>query len=441
MLRTLCIATTLSAAAALAQTPLSLTDAVRMALDRHPSLEAAKAQIQAAGSRVERARAARLPKVGWTESFQTSNNPVFAFGSLLNQRRFSEANFRIDSLNSPGFVNNFQTVVSAEQSLYDGGAVKAQIRAAGLGKEIEEERRKGMAMQRIAAVAQRYHAVWLAEEALAVAEGAQKSAEADLERAEAVRAAGMNTDADVLSIRVHAAAVREQVIERGEDVRVARASLNEAMGVGLETTYQLTTPLSARTPAPPALQLAASRPDLRSAALAGEAAAAQKDAARSALYPQVALRGVFEADRGRFVTQAGANWFAGVTVRWNLFNGGADKRAVDEASHQIAAAQAGARQARQAAELELRQAEANLRAATDRIAVTGAAVQYAEESLRIVKNRYAAGLATVQDLLRNESALLDARNRRVRALYDQRLAAVVAELAAGTLTGDSDVLR
>ena len=96
------------ALAAAAQSPLSLGEAVKTALDKHPSLAAAAAQLEAAGSRVEQARAARGPRVSWMESFQTSNNPVFAFGSLLNQRRFSEANFRIDSLNSPSFVNNFR---------------------------------------------------------------------------------------------------------------------------------------------------------------------------------------------------------------------------------------------------------------------------------------------------------------------------------------------
>ena len=43
-------------------------------------------------------------------------------------------------------------------------------------------------------------------------------------------AAGMSTDADVLSIRVHLAGMREQVLERQQDVAVARAALNEAMG-------------------------------------------------------------------------------------------------------------------------------------------------------------------------------------------------------------------
>ncbi len=427
--------------AAMAQTPLSLGDAVKTALEKHPSLAVAAAQIDAAGSRIEQARAAKGPRVGWMESFQSSNNPVFAFGSLLNQRRFAEANFRIDSLNSPGFVNNFQTMVTAGQTIYDGGAVKAQVRVAEVGRELSVEQRRALQMQRIAVVAQRYHAVWLGSEAGKTALAAEKSALADLERAESVRAAGMSTDADVLSIRVHLAAMREQTLDRRQDIRIARAALNEAMGVPIETEFELTTPLAGMTKTPVAKTVAASRPDLRQAELQRQASEAQGAAARSALYPQIALNGVFEADRGRFITQAGANWFAGVTVSWNLFNGGVDRRRIDETAQLTTAARAGERQAAQAAQLELRQAGAALAAASERIGVAEAGVEYARESLRIMKNRFNAGLTTVHELLRNETALVEAETRRLRARYDQRVAAVLVELAAGTLTEASDVLQ
>ena len=66
-----------------------------------------------------------------------------------------------------------------------------------------------------------------------------------MERAEAVRAAGMSTDADVLSIRVHLAAMTEQRIVRTAAVEVARAALNDALGLPLETAQTLSTPLAA----------------------------------------------------------------------------------------------------------------------------------------------------------------------------------------------------
>jgi outer membrane protein len=65
----------------------------------------------------------------------------------------------------------------------------------------------------------------------------------------------------------------------------------------------------------------------------------------------------------------------------------------------------------------------------------------AEESLRITKNRYDVGMSTVTELLRNETALLDTRTRRLAAVYEQRIAAANLEFATGTLTRDSNVLQ
>ena len=65
----------------------------------------------------------------------------------------------------------------------------------------------------------------------------------------------------------------------------------------------------------------------------------------------------------------------------------------------------------------------------------------AEESLRITQNRYEAGFNNVTDLLRTETALLEAQTRQLAAVHDQRIAAAALELAAGTLTADSEVLK
>jgi outer membrane protein TolC len=73
--------------------------------------------------------------------------------------------------------------------------------------------------------------------------------------------------------------------------------------------------------------------------------------------------------------------------------------------------------------------------------VAKAAVAAAEESLRITRNRYEAGMSNVTDLLRNETALLESRTRYLAAVHDQHIAATMLELAAGRLTPDSEVLR
>jgi outer membrane protein TolC len=186
---------------------------------------------------------------------------------------------------------------------------------------------------------------------------------------------------------------------------------------------------------------AQNRPELRGAELAARMAGQQQAAARAALRPQVGLRGAFEANRQEFVRKAGANWLVAASLRWNLFNGYADRARLAEAGAAVQTAQAQQREATQGVRLQVYKAWADARAAQERVTVASAAVAQAEESLRITKNRYDAGLTTVTELLRTETALLDARTRRLAAIHDQRLAAAHLELAAGTLSPDSEILR
>jgi outer membrane protein TolC len=106
---------------AAAQGPMSLKDAVRIALDKNKSMEASTAARNSAESRIREARAGALPKVNYSESWTRSDNPVFVFSSLLTQRQFGEQNFQVGPLNRPDFLNNFQSQVKADQTLYDEG--------------------------------------------------------------------------------------------------------------------------------------------------------------------------------------------------------------------------------------------------------------------------------------------------------------------------------
>ncbi len=424
-----------------AQSPLSLNEAVERALSKHPSIAAAQSGIDASDARVRQAQSGRLPKVNYSESWQRSNNPVFVFSSLLSQRQFSDSNFAIGSLNNPSALNNFQSVVSIDQPIYDAGLTKQATAGAQLGRELATEDKRKAEQQSIGRVAAAYYGVLLAADMGQVADAAVLSAESDLQRATNVRDAGMSTDADVLSIRVHLAAMREQQIRRRADLSVAEAALNEAMGEPLDNHFVLTTRLTMPAPAPNAASGVITRPEIRQAQLAGQIAENQATTARSAYLPQVFARAAFEADRQRFVTRAGANWFTGVTLRWNLFNGFADRARIEEASSAVTRAHAQERQATEGVKLEIRRAQADMDAAGQRIAVAESAVAQAEESLRITKNRYEAGLTTVTELLRNESALAEVQFRRFAAIHDQRLAGVALEFAMGTLNQNSEVLK
>ena len=227
-----------------AQDPaMSLKDAVRQAVDKNKSIEASGAATKAAETGISEARSGRLPKVNYSESWARSDNPVFVFSSLLTQNQFGAQNFQIGTLNNPNFLNNFQSQLTVDQPLYDAGQTKHAVRSAELTKDITSEEGRRTQMEVIAGVVRAYYDSLLSVDQLNATGQAMRSAQADLERAQAIRSAGLSTDVDTLSIRVHLASVREQQIRREADVEIARAALNDAIGLPLDTPHALTTPL------------------------------------------------------------------------------------------------------------------------------------------------------------------------------------------------------
>jgi outer membrane protein len=368
------------------------------------------------------------------------------FSSLLTEHQFGEQNFQVGPLNRPDFLNNFQSQLTADQTLYDAGQTRSAVRSAELAKDLTKEEGRRTEMDVIASVIRAYYDALLGAEQLNATNQATRSAESDLERAQAVRSAGMSTDVDVLSIRVHLASVRERQIRSGANLDVARAALNDALGVPLDTAHTLSTALAPLKL--PEVVLAdyeknalSERPEARQVKLATSAAENQAATARSGLLPQVGVHAAFEADRQRFYDRGGANWLVLIGVRWNLFNGFSDKARIEESRFALTRSEAEQERAGSAIRSQVRRAYADLRAAGQRIEVAQASVAEAEESLRITQNRYEAGMSNVTDLLRTETAVLEARTRRLSAIHDQRIAAAMLELAAGTLTVDSEILN
>lgn len=431
----------------LAQEALTLRQAVDLALGANPLAAAADAGEKEAEARIHQAQSGYLPRLQFSESLQRGDNPVFVFSSLLTQHQFRDANFAIGSLNRPDAMNNYQTQLAVEQVIFNARQTSRSVEAARFTRQMAGEDARQSHSDIILNVLRAYFGVTLAEKNLGVARQSVDSARADLERAESIYQSGRSTQADVLALRVHLAGTQEQQIGASNDVAVARAALNDALGVSLDRTFELTTPLESVAGEPEGTldeygRLAAQdRPELRQAALAQRLARTEQQIAEATYWPQVAFQGIVEADRQNFFSKGGANWFTAVTLRWNLWNGGETKARVEQARFAASRAEALRKRADSAIGLEVRKAYLDLSAAAQRVEVASAAAAEAEEAHRIIQNRHQAGLITVTELLRSEVALSAARTRRLAAVYDYRVAAAALEHAAGTLASDSALLN
>ena len=212
-------------ASAAAQTPLSLPDAIARARVRHPDAGMSASAEREARQRVTEARAAYLPKVDAAAAWQRSDQPVFVFGSLLGQRRFTAERFDIDALNQPAAIDNVRTALTVEQPIFDAAA-RARLSAARLSSDLATTDRRMVDIDLAARVTDAYGRVLLADASSRVAVAAVETALADRDLSVNRRDAGRATDADVLQIDLYLSRARAQQIRASADDRVARAALN-----------------------------------------------------------------------------------------------------------------------------------------------------------------------------------------------------------------------
>jgi outer membrane protein TolC len=145
------------------------------------------------------------------------------------------------------------------------------------------------------------------------------------------------------------------------------------------------------------------------------------------------MMGNYEINNYRFASDGQDSWSVGVVLNLNLFNGGADRARIVEAqaNHQRAVAQR--ERIANAIGLEVHDAFLAHQTARERVTVAREAVGQADESLRIVRDRYDAGLTTIVELLDSETALTAARTNLTRTLYDATVSQARLDLSLGRL--------
>ena len=422
-------------APALAQTPLTLEDAIRRAQGETADVRALASAIDEANARIQRAQAGFWPRIDVTESVQRGNQPVFVFSSLLAQRRFTAANFAIPALNHPDPVTNTRTAVALEQRVFDSGLTRLGVQAATLEREAASATRDA-AKQDLAFRAARAFVHVLQLEATARAtDAAVAAAESDRQRARARREVGLVTEADVLAVDVHLADMRQRQIAASGDLVVARIQLAEAVGLPLTVSVVPERPVSRPAPADGDALVAKAltmHPDLRQADVRLQLADNGRRTARAALLPSVGVQAGWEFNGATLGAQQ-SSWVIGAEMRVNLFRGFADTARITEARHAHARATAERERVERRIEVEVRAALAQLAAARAREDTGRATLTQARESQRIIRDRYEGGLATVTDVLRAAEATLNAESRATTAEMDVILQTVALDRALGRL--------
>lgn len=425
---------------AIAQQPLTLRQAIELALKQNPEVAAARAGVDEAGSADALARSALLPQIGFTEDISEGDDPVYAFGTRLRQQRFTQADFGVASLNNPGPIGNASTRISGNWQIFDSLRTQKQMQGAKLMKKSAALQAGAVDQKVVFGVVAAYQQVLYAEREVDTAQHEVATAEALLKSAGDHVNAGLAVESDRMAAEVNLAATKQSLIAAEGDRELNWATLRLATGAPDLAAMPLE-PLAARDfPASNLEQdletATRNRKDLDAMNQAVQAQGTAISAARLGFGPHANAYGNWENDRDSFSSSGGTNWVAGVQIGIDL-QPFARRAQLRQQKAVKARADAQLAEYRQQVAMQVSQAHTMRATARQSMETAHAAVDQAAEGLRIVRNRYDAGLATITELLRAEDAEKQSQANYWRAVYANTLAYAQLLFATGTLTPEA----
>jgi outer membrane protein len=416
---------------------LALSRAVDLALQNNPRIRATRSGREMADAQLREAQGERWPLLQFNETYTRSNNPVFVFGSLLEQGRFGPQNFDIDSLNNPDALNNFRTAVNLKWPLFDQLQSSTRVAQARIGQE-QAEYQKEMVDQRVRfEVIRAYYGVLVAQERKEVAAEAVRMAEAERKRIDDLFQSGLVVQSDLLSAQVQEAEFRQHQVQAEGDVVTAYALLNTVMGLPVETPQKVSGRLEKKYfPAARAEDLIGQalkhRPDYARVASAVRSKEEGVRGAKGNYLPRVDVFSSYGIS-GKDLSSGSSDYAIGAGLTFDLFDlSRGAKLDKARAAHSLASAER--EELASQIRLDVVQAHQSYVTAGERLKVAADSVSQAREALRIVQDRYREGLTIITEVLRSETALVRSRLNLIAARYDYYLGYARILMTSGRLT-------
>jgi outer membrane protein TolC len=404
----------LSPAPALAQS-VDMVSAVQRAVTDRPAILASQARTQAAASAVRAARSRYLPQLNFSETFSMTNEPAGSLFIALNQERNVMSPGSGYDLVDPDTQRDFETRLTLEQTLFNADT-GYRLREAHKRLESAQARSDWSRESAGFAAFQAYIGVQRAQAELATVSSSEQEASEVLRLAAERYDAGIGLKADHLRAAVFRSEAERRALTARNNLILAQRRLALAIGQA-EGEVEISAPLDSTFFAPEsAASPATERADLQAFALEVESLGLAVKRSQAAYLPRLDLNASYGLHHESSPFGAdGQAWRLGAALNWELFEG--FRRSADSArvSAEKAAAVAELSDARR--EQSFRRAEVELRIAEARARRESAAqgLGAAEESQRLLRQRYESGLADLVDLLATQSALDQARSFLVSA--------------------------
>ena len=410
---------------------LTLQEAAEAVLRNSPDLSAAEAEVSRAESARRLERAAYWPGLAAGASYTRSDDPVFAFGTLLSQSRFTAQDFQIDRLNSPSALDDILADASLQVRLWDPSRGKA-VKAARSDRLAAESARDAVRQGLIFRTLETFDGLLLARRRTEILDERIAESEDEIREADRLKAQGLVLGSDYHLARSILGQLRQQRVQSQAERRGFERALNILMGREEDSPLEVSGDLSLKRPWPSPENLRPGlNPEVGAARRREEAARLRWEGESRSLWPS--LQGFSRVEQHSYRLESGA-WDYTAGARLSLPLGDPSYRArIALRSAGWAEAQAGIRSAEDQTRLEWAKQDEAYRALSEQKDLALQTLDEARQALDQFRRLYRSGRQSVADVLQGELALAQAASGVEQCDYDLRIAYARLLLAGGTL--------
>jgi outer membrane protein TolC len=406
--------------------PLTLKDAIDIALRNNRDVQAARLAVTRDQAAIREAQAGQSIQVGLTGTLQNQGAPVLT-GTRVPQNTLGDSS-----------STDLQGNVQATYIILDAGRNGSLIRAAE--EQVKFDRLDLVRVEQLTKgnVLTAYYDLQQADSLTIINGAAVKDATRSLSDAQLQEKAGVGTKFDILRAEVVLASANQDLENSKGQQATARKKLAQLLSVSETIEYKAADPV--RELGNWGFKLEDSiilafknRPELKQQLVRRSIAEQQQVVANAADAPQVNLFANYNLGKSISTSLAGQDSYSlGARLSWNFFDGGAAgaRSSQQKVTQEIAENQFTT--ARNQIRFEVEQAYNTLGTSKKNIATSTQALKQAEESLKLARLRFQAGVGTQTDVIQSQTELARARGNRINAIINYNRS--LSSLRTATIT-------
>ncbi|MCU0584666.1 MAG: TolC family protein [Desulfobacterales bacterium] len=400
--------------------PLSLPDAVELALTANLGIKRSLEEINAAEALRNASRTGYLPSLGTSYTYLHRNDERTTRSPVTGQATIA--------LPQDQYTWN----TSLRQPIFTGFKLLNEYRLSELGLDRAEVEAKLTRQDVILDAKNAYYSVLKSLKLLDVAEQQVTSIAAQRDVAENFYKVGLSPLNDLLQAQVQLANAVQRRTVAVNDLEIARAQFNTVLRRPVNTPVVLVDDV-ALTSYRPSLEESLDeaqkqRLEIRVANLDVDIAERQVRLTEKDYFPAVDVVGSYvrigddwQVDGGVGISDA-AGWNVQATATWSLWEWGRTGYGRKEKLSRLAQSKYRRSELLDTINLEVKQAYLRTKEAEQNIATVGQAVEQAKENLRITEEQYKEQVATQTDVLVAQTLLTQTETNYTNALFDFKIA-------------------